>query len=165
MSLRSAVFFFSWDGNTAHLAQSISTTLSIPMISLEPEKVQDPEDYVHYVWEDKQIAYPRLPRLRSIDVHPGDFDLVFLGSPIWKGTVAPPILSFLDTFEFSRRQFALFCSYSGRIGGYFRLLSKLLVGNEIVGTLGFREPLTRGKEESAEEVAAWAREMVEKAEG
>ncbi len=165
MNLRSAVFFFSWDGNTAHLAKTISATLSIPMISLVPEKVQDPEDYVQYVWEDKQISYPRLPLLKPIDVHPADFDLVFLGSPIWKGNVAPPVLSFLDSFEFSRRQFALFCSYSGRIGGYFRQLSRILVGNEIVGTLGFREPLTLGKEKSEKEVAAWAKEMVEKAEG
>ena len=165
MSLRSAVFFFSWDGNTAHLAHSISTTLSIPMIRLEPEKVQEPEDYIQYVWEDKQIAYPRLPLLRPINVNPSDFDLVFLGGPIWKGNVAPPIRSFLESFEFSRRQFALFCSYSGRIGGYFRQLSKLLVGNEIVGTVGFREPLTLAREKSEKEAAAWAKEMFERAGG
>ncbi|MFP4431472.1 MAG: flavodoxin family protein [Spirochaetaceae bacterium] len=165
MSLRSAVFFFSWDGNTAHLARAISTTLSIPMVRLEPEKVQDPEDYVEYVWEDQQITYPRLPVLRPINVNPPDSDLVFLGSPIWKGNVAPPVRSFLEGFEFSRRRFALFCSYSGRIGGYFRQLSNLLVGNEIIGTIGFREPLTLGKEKSEREVAAWAKEMYEKAEG
>lgn len=165
MSFRSAVFYFSWDGNTAHLSDAIATTLSIPVFRLEPERVQSQDDLEEFIWEDKQMRYPRMPRLEPLKEDPTELDLVFLGSPIWKGSVAPPVRSFLENHEFSRKQFALFCSYSGRVGGYFNHLTRLLVGNEVIGTIGFREPLTLGKRSSEKDIQDWAQEMRRKAGG
>ena len=165
MSVRSAVFFYTWDGNTRYLAESISAALSIPSVALEPDKSDQDTELAHYVWEDKHITIPKAPRLRPVDIDPVRLDLVFLGGPIWKGSSAPPLTGFLQQYEFSRIKFALFCSYSGRIGGYFQQLSKALIGNKVLGTIGFREPLNKRNASSQGEIAAWAREIYQKAGG
>ena len=165
MSVRSAVFFYTWDGNTRYLAESISATLSIPSVALKPDTSDQDTELARYTWEDKQITIPKIPRLSPLDIDPGQLDLVFLGGPIWKGSSAPPLTGFLQQYEFSRIKFGLFCSYSGRIGGYFQQLTKALIGNQILGTVGFREPLTLGSASSQGKIAEWAREIYQKAGG
>lgn len=49
-----------------------------------------------------------------------DYDIVFIGSPIWYGTYAPPVAEFFKTHSFAGKTVAPFCTHGGGgAGRYF----------------------------------------------
>jgi flavodoxin len=151
------VVFFSLEGNVRLLAESVARATEGTLVELVPSEPRRDAELTEYVWGDTRIVCEARPQLDALQRDPGEFDLIFLGSPVWKGSVAPAVLSFLEQCDFYRKQVALFCAYSGRIGGYFEQAEHLLLGCEIVGTIGFREPLRLSAQKSARDIAVWAR--------
>ena len=159
-SPQTAVVFYSLEGNVRHLAHAIAAATEADCIELKPLVHERDTELAEYVWGDMRIICSPKPQLEPPARDPTDYDLVFLGSPVWKGGVAPPILSFLDDHDFFKKRFALFCSYSGRAGSFFDQANRLMLGCNIVGTIGFRDPLRFGADRSAGQIAEWARKIV-----
>ena len=159
-SPQTAVVFYSLEGNVRHLAQSIVRVTGAQSIELVPLEAGRDTEMTEYVWGDTRIVCPVRPEIEALAHDFSSYDLVFLGSPVWKGGVAPPILSFLDSHDFFKQRFALFCSYSGRSGAFFDSARQLLLGCDVVGTIGFREPLRFGPSRAAQQIADWALKML-----
>ncbi len=58
------------------------------------------------------------PPLKSIPDLSG-YDIVFFGSPIWYGTYAPPVATFLDANKLAGKRLAPFCTHGGGGAGKF----------------------------------------------
>ena len=158
---RAVTVYFSLEGNVRHLAQSVATAIDSPLVEVVPAEPRRGAEMTEYVWGDTRIICPEMPELLPIAQNPDDFDLIFLGSPVWKGTVAPAMHSFLAAADLYRKKVALFCAFAGRAGGYFEQAEQLLLGCEIVDTIGFREPLRLSRQKSARDVAAWAKAVLD----
>ena len=50
----------------------------------------------------------------------GDSEVVFIGSPNWLKTFAPPVLSFLRTVDLSNKTIIPFCTHGG--GGFGNMM-------------------------------------------
>lgn len=95
---KAAVVFFSWspDGNTRFAAETIAKKLAAPVFEI---KAQTPynADYAKCCDEAKPECYDK--RLRPIQPIPGlnlaQYDVVFVGTPNWWGTMAPPVRTWL----------------------------------------------------------------------
>ena len=48
-----------------------------------------------------------------------EYDIVFFGSPIWYGTYAPPVATFLDASNLAGKTLAPFCTHGGGGAGRF----------------------------------------------
>jgi flavodoxin len=59
-----------------------------------------------------------LPPLKSVPSLDG-YDIVFVGSPIWYGTYAPPVATFLDANKLAGKTLAPFCTHGGGGAGKF----------------------------------------------
>lgn len=157
--LKTAVIYFSLDGNTRHLAEIIAESTGGTLIEIRPERKQEQESSLKHIWGSKQVTLPEEPSIIPVEEEFERYDLLFLGTPVWAGGAAPPICTFIKEREFFRKEFALFVSYSGRTGRVFQELRKRLAGNEILGEIGVREPLEQSGSELEERIRAWAREM------
>ena len=154
-----AVIYFSLDGNTRYLAQTIADAVGATVIEIKPEAAQKGKGSLKHIWGSTQVTLPEEPPIAPIEDDLQSYDLLFLGTPVWAGGVAPPVRTFIREREFFRRDFAVFASYSGRTGRVFQDFRKRLVGNEILGEIGVREPLEQQGQELEERIHAWAREM------
>ena len=55
-----------------------------------------------------------------------DYDIIFLGSPIWSGTIAPPVKAFLSGHDLSGKQVVPFVTHGGGgAGSSFTDMKKL----------------------------------------
>ncbi len=160
---RAVTVYFSLEGNVRHLAQAVATAIDSPLVEVLPAEPRRGAEMTEYVWGDTRIICPEMPELLPLSLNADDFDLIFLGSPVWKGTVAPAMRSFLAAGDFYRKKVALFCAYSGRAGGYFEQAEQLLLGCEVIDTIGFREPLRFIRQKSARDIAAWAKAILDRA--
>ena len=99
-------------------------------------------------------------KIKPIKVNFDDYDLIFLGSPVWAWNVHPAIRGLLKEYSFKNKKFALFCSCADSGEKQLNETAMMLEGNEILGKQDFIEPLTNKTEEQTKLAKDWAKKMV-----
>jgi len=59
------------------------------------------------------------PAIRPLEKNIADYDIIFIGSPIWFSTYAPPLATFLDGNDFTGKTIVPFCTHGGHGAGNF----------------------------------------------
>lgn len=157
--MKSAVVFFSYDGNTRYLAGEISRELDSELLELSVVRQRNATDRETFAWRTRQVLTSPMPEVRFPDFAFHDADLIVVGTPVWAGSMAPAIRSFLRSHDFFRTNFALFACYAGRVGSAIQHMKDMLIGNTIVGELSIREPLQHDREGASHDVTMWARQL------
>lgn len=116
---RTAVVYFSRSGNTALAARHVAKRLEAQLFPLEaPEYELGMAGLAHAVKDaNARRSQPEvLPEItpRTIDLTP--FDTVWLGSPVWLYSPAPPIWAFVEHNRFDGQHVVLFNTYNSHIG-------------------------------------------------
>ena len=90
---KAVVVYFSWspDGNTRFAAQTIAKKLDAKMFEIKAEKPY-PSDYRSCTQEAKPECQEKTLRpIQPLDIDLSAYDAVFVGTPNWWGTMAPPV--------------------------------------------------------------------------
>lgn len=116
---RKAVVYFSRSGNTALAARHVATRLEAQLFSLDaPDYALGMGGLANAIKDanarkSQPEALPdRTPR--TIDLT--SFDTVWLGSPVWLYSPAPPIWAFVEDNRFDGQYVVLFNTFNSHIG-------------------------------------------------
>ena len=110
-----AVVFFSQSkvGNTRQIAAWISEATGGDLVEIERAEPY-PEPYGETLKAaQSEISSGSLPAIRPLTVDLSDYDVVFVGSPVWYGTYAAPVGSFLKAADLSGKTVVPFCTHGG----------------------------------------------------
>ena len=90
--MKTAVVYFSWSGNTRFAAETIAKKAGADIFEIKAETPYN-SDFGKCCDEAKPECYGKTLRpLKSIEgLDLAKYDLVFVGSPNWWGTMAPPV--------------------------------------------------------------------------
>ena len=117
-----AVVYFSQSkvGNTATVAKWIAKHTGGEIVVIEPTEPY-PDAYgdtLKAAQKDMESGGTRtIKPLPPLD----EYDVVFIGSPIWYGTYAPPVAEFFKTHNFTGKIVVPFCTHGGGGAGRFFL--------------------------------------------
>lgn len=116
---RTAVVYFSRSGNTALAARHIAMRLDAQLFPLEAPAYQLGPGGLTNALKDANMLKDdpdALPEItpRTIDLMP--FDTVWLGSPVWLYSPAPPIWAFVEHNRFDGKHVVLFNTYNSHFG-------------------------------------------------
>lgn len=116
---RAAVVYFSRSGNTGLAARHVAQWLNAQLFALDaPAYHLGMRGLAHAVMDaNTRRAKPEvLPDItpRVIDLKP--FDTVWLGSPVWLYSPAPPIWAFVEHNRFDGQHVVLFNTFNSHIG-------------------------------------------------
>jgi len=159
------IVFYSLTGNTKKLAMAIAAAAGGDLLEIKTKKEIPGNGFAKYWAAGLQIIKRGLPELLPADKNPGNYDLIFLGTPVWAATLAPAVHSFLLGSKLKNKKIALFCAHGGdNPGKAFEELRKGLTGNEIVGQLDFKMDMIPSQQLSAnlKRAADWARKIAGK---
>ena len=152
---RNLIVYYSHSGNTEEVAKMIHKAVEGDIVKLRPADPY-PRDYNSVVKQaKKEIQSGFLPKLMP---HINDivgYNNVFVGSPNWWSTIAPPVTSFLSQFDFAGKTIAPFGTHGG--GGEGRMFSeikKLCPGASVLK--GF---LCYGSSVGSEGISAWIKQI------
>ena len=122
--MNAAIVYYSMSGNTRYVAEKLAASLGADLIPLVPQKAYPDSGFKKFLWGGKSAVMGEKPKLESYAFDSAAYDLVILGSPVWAGTFAPPLRTFLhqhrDDLK-SKRLAAFFCCS----GGPGKVLEKL----------------------------------------
>ncbi len=116
---RTAVVYFSRSGNTALAARHVANKLNAALYPLEaPQYELGLKGLAQSAWDAKQHRddSAKLPDIipSKIDLQP--FDTVWLGSPVWFYSPAPPLWAFIENNRFDRQHVVLFNTFNSNFG-------------------------------------------------
>jgi flavodoxin len=151
------IVYFSRSGNTRKIANLIHQEVGGTMYEIQPQ-VPYPNSYNATVDQaKKEIQAGYKPALRSTLDHVEAYDTIFVGSPNWWSTTAPPVATFLSEYDLSGKTIAPFCTHGG--GGLGRIaqdIAKLCPQSSILSSFEIYES---GTENAQAEVSAWLRKV------
>ncbi|MBN1933731.1 MAG: NAD(P)H-dependent oxidoreductase [Anaerolineae bacterium] len=125
MAERILVVYFSHSGNTHKIATLIHQEVGGAIHEIQP-KVPYPNSYNAVVDQaKKEIQAGYKPALQSTLDRIEAYDTIFVGSPNWWSTIAPPVATFLSEYDLSGKTIVPFCTHGG--GGLGR------IGRDIAG--------------------------------
>ena len=128
------VAYFSWspNGNTRVMAQIIQDRTGADIFEIVP--VNDyPTDYNACVQQARtESQNNHRPAIKNNVENIGDYDIIFVGSPSWWSTVAPPVATFLSTHDLNGKTIIPFITHEGsRMGRSVDDIKKLSPGSEV----------------------------------
>ncbi|EAC8476548.1 NAD(P)H-dependent oxidoreductase [Listeria welshimeri] len=124
---KSLVVYFSQSGNTKTLANIIQKSTNADVFELElvqpyPDNYDQMTEQVGK--EQKDHITPELSKkITDFD----NYDTIFIGSPIWRSSLAPPMASFITSYNLSGKTvIPFFTSDSGTLGNSVSVINSLV---------------------------------------
>lgn len=156
------VVYYSLEGNTKMIANSIAATADGSILELVPTKNIKPNGFTKFLKGGKQVVTKDIPELMPNAIKPEEFDILFIGTPVWAWTFAPALRAFFTNNSLKGKKIALFSCNGGSNGKTFENMKEKLEGNEFLGEIEFFEPLKNDKEKNIELAEKWTAEMLSK---
>ena len=105
--------YYSNNGNTKSVAQNIHS-----VVGGDIKEIELTEKYPNNIFKmsnlvRKQIKNGDLPNIEKIDI--SDYDIIFVGSPIWSFSISLPTKSFLKNNNFENKTIIPFFTCSGGV--------------------------------------------------
>ncbi|MDR0755366.1 MAG: hypothetical protein LBE99_00420 [Puniceicoccales bacterium] len=113
MKSKMMVVYYSYLGITKAVAEFIQEKVDGDIFEIEPVD-QYPSSYSAVLeLANKELASGHKPTLRKRLENIDNYGVIFLGSPVWCGTIAPAVTSFLSTHDLSGKTIIPFCTHGG----------------------------------------------------
>ncbi len=107
------VAYYSWSGNTRFAAEQIQKLTGGTLFEIKPVQAY-PADYSACVDQAKQECRDEFkPELATKVDDLAKYDVIFVGTPNWWSTMAPPVRSFLSSYDFSGKTVIPFVTHGG----------------------------------------------------
>lgn len=126
------VVYYSKTGNTKTVAEHIQKQTSADILEIEPQS-DYPQVYDELTAQaKKEIADGYHPALKNTKADLSQYQVIFVGSPCWWSTIAPPVATFLAENDFAGKKVVPFMTHGGSgLGHSVEDIQKLLPQAEV----------------------------------
>ena len=146
------IAYYSWSGNTRKIAELIRRETGGTLFEIEPFQpyTTDYRAAVAQAKEEIQAGFrPDLKALPEIT----SYTVIFLGTPIWWHTMAPPLAAFIERFDLNKKTVVPFHTHGGGgVGSFEEDIAKMCPNSTV--TIGFGE-YNNGGSETLAQIIAW----------
>ena len=133
------VLYYSQTGNTKAVAEEIANKLGADIEEITMVNPYDPDFQATIDRCKKDQEQGILPEIQPVKADIANYDVIFLGFPVWFGTYAPPVTTFLNSADFSGKKIVPFCTFgSGGLESSVKDLAVAEPNAEILPGYGVR---------------------------
>ena len=107
------IAYYSYSGNTKEVAEAIHERTGGDLFEIKTESSY-PDEYRPMTQQaKKEIQDGYRPKLTTSVADISQYDIVFVGSPNWWGTITPQVSSFLENYDLSGKTVVPFITHGG----------------------------------------------------
>jgi len=155
--MKTAIVYYSYEGSCALVAEKTAQALKADLYRIKTIDNRKRKGLAKYLWGGGQVFRHILPPLLPLELDAGKYDLVVLGTPVWAGSPAPAMVSFLSKNKITGKKLALYCCHEGGKGKVFEKLKALLSGNTVVAEKDFVKTSKKDPSALEQEIAGWVK--------
>ena len=161
--MKTAIVYYSLNGNTGFVASEIAEKLGAELIRLVPKKAFPDAGFKKFLWGGKSAVMKEKPELEPYEFDAAEFDRVIFGTPVWASRFTPPLRTFVadNADALKGKRFAAFTCFSG--GGADKALARLreLLGADLDAELILIDPKDKPSDENAAKIAEFCAALAE----
>ena len=105
------VIYYSQTSNTKMVAEEIAKRLNADMEEIVALQPYDGDFNATIERCLKEREQGLLPEVQPMKANLANYDVVFIGYPVWFGTYAPPVTAWLKTVDLSGKKVVPFCTF------------------------------------------------------
>ena len=105
------VLYYSQTGNTKAVAEEIANRLGADIGEIEAMEPYNGDFQATIERCKQEMEQGITPKIKSIKANLSKYDVIFLGYPVWFGTYAPPIATFLRDNNLKGKKIVPFCTF------------------------------------------------------
>ena len=133
------VLYYSQTSNTKAVAEEIQARLNADIEAIEATVPYDGDFQATIERSGKEREEGILPEIKPLTRNIAEYDVIFLGYPVWFGTYAPPVATFLSQADLSGKKVVPFCTFgSGGLDSSLKDLKAKQPNAEILPGYGVR---------------------------
>ena len=133
------VLYYSETGSTKAVAEELQKQLQADIEVIEPVKPYSGNFQETMQRGQREMQSGKTPQLKALKAKLSDYDVIFLGYPIWFGTYAMPIATLVKENDFAGKTLVPFCTFgSGGLNASSDALKKALPKAKIQQGYGVR---------------------------
>ena len=134
------VLYYSQSGTTQAVAEELQRQLDANLERIEVAVPYDGDFQATIDRSRKEMESGELPELNPLRANLADYDVIFLGYPIWFGTYAMPIATLVKENDFAGKTVIPFCTFgSGGLNSSTKALKEALPQADIRQGYGIRQ--------------------------
>jgi len=107
------VAYYSLTGKTEKVAQAIADVSGGQMYKIQVAKSYPSDTKERRAILEQEIEQNYLPPLIQNNINPENYDVIFLGSPVWANHISQPVKSFLAKYNLDGKTVIPFVTHSG----------------------------------------------------
>jgi flavodoxin len=111
--MRTLIAYYSLYGATRELAEEISERLGCDIEEIKDTKQR--RGIIGFLAAGFDAAKGKTTVLQPLEKDPADYDLLVIGSPVWSGSLAPAVRTYL--LQAKPKRYAFFCTAGSDSGG------------------------------------------------
>ncbi len=136
---KALVLYYSQTSNTKVVAEEIASKLDAEIEEIVATEPYDGDFHATIERCMKEREEGIIPEIQPIKADLSQFDIIFLGYPVWFGTYAPPVNAFLSQTDLSGKKIVPFCTFgSGGLESSVKDLTEKQPNAEILPGYGVR---------------------------
>ena len=105
------VVYYSQTSNTRMVANEIATRLDADVQEIVPTEPYDGDFEATIRRGKRELEENFLPAIKPLTYNVADYDVVFIGYPIWFGTYPQPVATFLSQVDLTGKKVVPFCTF------------------------------------------------------
>ncbi len=151
------VVYWSLTGNTKKLAGMIKDMTGGELFEIRPEF-----DYLSVKSRTemenlgkKQVDEGFQPELKTKVENIGQYDLIFVGSPVWWYSVTPPVMSFLTKENLKGKKVVPFCTCGSAYGNFFSQFKSAIPDSKYMEGISVTDSELTNETELKNKVEKW----------
>ena len=162
---KTLIVYYSMSGNTEWAAERIAGCIGADLLRLKPRKAYPSKGFRKFLWGGKSAVMAEAPALEPYSFDSAAYERIIFGFPVWAGTFAPPLRSFVkEAFAGASPEdlrFAAFACQSG--SGAEKAFAKLsaLLARPLEATLVLIDPKDRPAAENELKISGFCAAMGE----
>lgn len=136
---KTLVLYYSQTGTTQTVAQELQIQLGADIECIEAVNPYSGDFQETIQRCGREMKSGETPEIKPLKVDINDYDVIFLGYPIWFGTYAMPIATLVKTYDFAGKTIVPFCTFgSGGLNTSAEALQKALPLAKVQNGYGVR---------------------------
>ena len=158
--MKTIIVYYSLEGNTDFVAQKIASELNADILRLSPKKVYPSKGFSKFFWGGKSAVMGEAPELEPYSFNAQGYDLIIFGTPVWAGTFAPPLRTFINENDMTGKKFAAFVCQGGEGNQKkFKKLKDALSIENFEAELALLDPKRRQSESNEQKIKEFCQKL------
>ena len=158
--MKTVIVYYSLEGNTAWAAERIAAGTGAELLRIEPVKAYPDSGFRKFFWGGKSAVMGETPELAPYRFNGADYDRIIFGFPVWAGSVAPPIRTFIQENDLrGMRVAAAACQSGSGAEKAFGKLKSALGMERLEAELILIDPKNRPSAENEKKIEAFCDQL------